>query len=109
MQIAQLPIDEIILSGTIIEDVANDRRMQDRVAPIVELLRKFDIKLAAANVTTQAQLQTVAGLGIGYCSGDIFAQAVPPHQYPTLAQTLEIETLVADTNNIVSFREFPRR
>ena len=109
MQIAQLPIDEIILSGTIIEDVSSDRRMQDRVAPIVELLRKFDIKLAAANVTTQAQLQTVDGLSIGYCSGDIFAQAVPPHQYPTLAQTLEIETLVADTNNIVSFREFPRR
>jgi len=48
----------------------------------------------------------VAGLGIGYCSGDIFAQAVPAHQYPTLAQTLEIETLVADTNNIVSFRDF---
>ena len=109
LQIAQLPIDEIILSGTIIEDVSSDRRMQDRVAPIVELLRKFDIKLAAANVTTQAQLQTVDGLSIGYCSGDIFAQAVPPHQYPTLAQTLEIETLVADTNNIVSFREFPRR
>ena len=27
LQIAQLPIDEIILSGTIIEDIANDRRM----------------------------------------------------------------------------------
>ena len=106
LQIAQLPIDEIILSGTIIEDISSDRRMQYRVAPIVDLLRKFDIKLAAANVKTQAQLQTVAGLGIGYCSGDIFAQAVPPHQYPTLAQTLEIEPLVADTNNIVTFRDF---
>ena len=109
LQIAQLPIDEIILSGTIIEDISSDRRMQDRVAPIVDLLRKFDIKIAAANVKTQAQLQTVAGLGIGYCSGDIFAQAVPAHQYPTLAQTLEIETLVSDTTNILSFREFPRR
>ena len=106
LQIAQLPIDEIILSGTIIEDISSDRRMQDRVAPIVELLRKFDIKLAAANVKTQAQLQTVAGLGIGYCSGDVFAQAVPPNQYPTLAQTLEIEPLVSDTNNIVTFRDF---
>ena len=106
LQIAQLPIDEIILSGTIIEDISSDRRMQYRVAPIVDLLRKFDIKLAAANVKTQAQLQTVAGLGIGYCSGDIFAQAVPPHQYPTLAQTLEIETLVPETNNIVTFRDF---
>ena len=106
LQIAQFPIDAIILSGTIIEDIANDRRMQDRVAPIVELLRKFDIKLAAANVTTQAQLQTVAGLGIGYCSGDVFAQALPPNQYPTLAQTLEIETLVPETNNIVTFRNF---
>ena len=72
----------------------------------MELLRKFDIKLAAANVTTQAQLQTVAGLGIGYCSGDVFAQALPPNQYPTLAQTLEIETLVPETNNIVTFRDF---
>lgn len=52
LQIAQLPIDEIILSGTIIEDISSDRRMLDRVAPIVDLLRKFDIKLAAANVTT---------------------------------------------------------
>ena len=106
LQIAQLPIDEIILSGTIIEDISSDRRMQDRVAPIVDLLRKFDIKIAAANVKTQAQLQTLAGLGIGYCSGDIFAQAVPAHQYPTLAQTLEIETLVPETNNIVTFRDF---
>ena len=109
LQIAQLPIDEIILSGTIIEDISSDRRMQDRIAPIVELLRKFDIKIAAANVKTQAQLQTAAGLGIGYCSGDIFAQAVPPHQYPTLAQTLEIETLVSEANNIVTFRDFTGR
>jgi EAL domain-containing protein (putative c-di-GMP-specific phosphodiesterase class I) len=94
------------LSGSIIEDIAHDPRMQDRVAQIVELLRKFDVKIAAANVKNQAQLQTAAGLGIRYCSGDIFAQAVPPNQYPTLAQTLEIETLVADTNNIVSFRDF---
>ena len=97
------------MAAIIIEDISSDRRMQDRVAPIVDLLRKFDIKIAAANVKTQAQLQTVAGLGIGYCSGDIFAQAVPAHQYPTLAQTLEIETLVSDTTNILSFREFPRR
>ncbi len=66
-----------------------------------------DIKLAASNVTTQTQLQTVTGLGIGYCTDDIFAQAVPSKQYPTLTQTLEIEILVADTANIVSFREFP--
>ena len=98
--------DEIILSGTIIEDISNDRRMQDRVAPIVDLLRKFDIKLAAANLKTQAQLQTVAGLGIGHCSGNIFANAVSAHEYPSLVQTFEIETLVADTNNIVSFRDF---
>ena len=104
-QIAQLPIDAIILSGSIIEDITSDRRMQDRVAPIVELLRKFDVKIAAANVKTQAQLQTAAGLGIRYCSGDIFAQAVPPNQYPTLAQTLKIETLVPETNNIVTFRD----
>ena len=90
LQIAQFPIDEIILSVTIIEDISSDRRMLDRVAPIVDLLRKFDIKIAAANVTTQTQLQTVAGLGIGYCSGDVFAQAVTPNQYPTLVQTLEI-------------------
>ena len=105
LQIANLPIDEIILSGAIIENISSDRRMQDRVAPIVELLRKFDVKIAAANVKTQAQLQTAAGLGIRYCSGDIFAQAVPPNQYPTLAQTLKIETLVPETNNIVTFRD----
>ena len=104
-QIAQLPIDAIILSGSIIEDITSDRRMQDRVAPIVELLRKFDVKIAAANVKTQAQLQTAAGLGIRYCSGDIFAQAVPPNQYPTLAQTLKIETLFPEMNNIVTFRD----
>ena len=106
LQVAQLPIDEIILSGTIIEDISNDRRMQDRVAPIVDLLRKFEIKLAAANVKTQAQLQTVVGLRIGYCSSDVFANAVSAHEYPSLFQTLEIETLVADTNNIVSLRDF---
>ena len=39
----------------------------------------IDIKLAASNVTTQTQLQTMTGLGIGYCTDDIFAQAVPPH------------------------------
>jgi hypothetical protein len=58
-------------------------------------------------VTTQTQLQTVTGLGMGYCTDDIFAQAVPQKQCPTLTQTLEIEILVADTTNIVSFREFP--
>ena len=93
LQIAQLPIDEIILSGTIIEDISSDRRMQDRVAPIVELLRKFDIKLAAANVKTQAQLQTVAGLGIGYCSGDIFAQAVPQISIQRLPKRLKSKHL----------------
>jgi len=45
---------------------------------------------------------------MGYCTDDIFAQAVPPKQCPTLTQTLEIEILVADTTNIVSFREFPQ-
>ena len=39
----------------------------------------IEIKLAASNVTTKTQLQTVTGLGIGYCTDDIFAQAVPPH------------------------------
>ena len=106
LQIAQLPIDEIILSGTIIADITSNRRMQDRVAPIVQLLRKFDIKLAAANVSTQSQLQTVAGLGIGDCSGDIFANAVGPNEYPSLAQTLEIGPLISDTTNIVSFLDF---
>ena len=67
-----------------------------------------DIKLAASNVTTQTQLQTVTGLGIGYCTDDIFAQAVPPNQYPTLAQTLQIEKLVADRTHILSFQDFPR-
>lgn len=80
--------------------------MQDRVAPIVQLLRKFDIKLAAANVSTQSQLQTVVGLGIGYCSGAIFANAVGPNEYPSLAQTLEIGPLISDTTNIVSFLDF---
>ena len=106
LQIAQLPIDEIILSGTIIEDISSDRRMQDRVAPIVQLLRKFDIKIAAANVSTQSQLQTVAGLGIGFCSGDMFANAVGPNEYPSLVETLEIGPLISDTKNIVSFRDF---
>ena len=106
LQIAQLPIDEIILSGTIIADITSDRRMQDRVAPIVQLLRKFDIKLAAANVSTQSQLQTVAGLGIRYCSGDMFANAVGPNEYPSLVQTLEIGPLISDTKNIVSFQDF---
>ena len=69
-------LDDInVLQIAQLEDIF--RRMQDRVAPIVELLRKFDIKLAAANVTTQAQLQTVAGLGIGYCSGDSVSNACP--------------------------------
>ena len=106
LQIAQLPIDEIILSGTIIADITSDRRMQDRVAPIVQLLRKFDIKIAAANVSTQSQLQTVAGLGIGFCSDDMFANAIGPNEYPSLVQTLEIGPLISDTKNIVSFRDF---
>jgi hypothetical protein len=38
----------------------------------------IDIKLAASNVTTQTQLQTVTGLGIEYCTDGIFALAMPP-------------------------------
>ena len=103
LQIAQLPIDEIILSGTIIEDIANDRRMQDRVAPIVELLRKFDIKLATANVTTQAQLQTVVGWALGIVRA-LFLRRRTPKSVSYACPNAEIETLVPETNNIVTFR-----
>jgi EAL domain-containing protein (putative c-di-GMP-specific phosphodiesterase class I) len=106
-QIAQLPIDAIILSGSIIEDITSDRRMQDRVAPIVELLRKFDVKIAAANVKTQAQLQTAAGLGIRYCSGDIFAQAVPQISILRLPKRLKLKHL--SPKRIISLlSEIPR-
>lgn len=106
LQITQLPIDEIILSGQVIEDITNDRRVQERITPIVKLLRKFDIKIAATNIATKGQLKVVIELGIEHCSGDLFGPSVEHSAYSDLIQSLNIEPLLDDAPNIVSIRDF---
>ena len=106
LQITQLPIDEIILSGQVIEDITNDRRVQERITPIVKLLRKFDIKIAATNLATKGQLKVVIELGIAHCSGDLFGPSVEHSAYSDLIQSLNIEPLLDDAPNIVSIRDF---
>lgn len=106
LQITQLPIDEVVLSGKVVEDITNDRRVQERITPITKLLREFDIEIAATNISTKGQLKVVVELGIAHCSGDLFAPSVAHSAYSDLIQSLNIEPLLDDAPNIVSIRDF---
>jgi EAL domain-containing protein (putative c-di-GMP-specific phosphodiesterase class I) len=80
--------------------------VQERITPITKLLREFDIKIAATNISTKGQLKVVVELGIAHCSGDLFAPSVAHSAYSDLIQSLNIEPLLDDAPNIVSIRDF---
>lgn len=105
LQITQLPIDEIILSDDLVEDITNDRKKQQRLGPIIELSTRFKINVIAENISTKSQLETVKGLGIQHGSGKLFAKAVALNEYVGVIETLDIKNLIEDTQNIVSLRD----
>lgn len=105
LQITQLPIDKIILSDDLVEDITNDRKKQQRLGPIIELSTRFKINVIAENISTKSQLETLKGLGIQHGSGGLFAKAVTPNEYVGVIETLDIKNLIEDTQNIVSLRD----
>jgi len=104
LDIVKHPIDEIILNGTLIEDITNDHRLQERIASLIPLFNEYGISLIAANVNTQEQAQIVVNLGIEKCMGDYFASAAPACDYAEFRNTLTLPNVPSRAGKVVTFK-----
>jgi len=79
LDIVKHPIDEIILNGTLIEDITNDHRLQE-------------------------QAQIVVNLGIEKCMGDYFAPDAPACDYAGFRNTLTLPNVPSRQGKVVTFK-----
>lgn len=72
-----LPVQQLKIDRSFVSTVANDQRSVAVTRTIVELGRTFGLQVVAEGVETEAQFETLRGIGVDAFQGFLFAPARP--------------------------------
>ncbi|MGA1051374.1 MAG: putative bifunctional diguanylate cyclase/phosphodiesterase [Ilumatobacteraceae bacterium] len=80
-----LRVDELKIDRAFVRSMPDDRRHQDIIRTIIELAQRLDLSVVAEGVEHEEQARLLAAMGCTIGQGFLFAPAMAPDEFVTLA------------------------
>ena len=87
--LARLPLRQLKIDRSFINDIENDRSKVAIVATLLTLGQHLDLTVVAEGVESQAQWKILGALGCNLCQGYLFSRPLPENEFIALCRAVE--------------------
>jgi EAL domain-containing protein (putative c-di-GMP-specific phosphodiesterase class I) len=82
--LSRSPVDTLKIDQAFIGGITERSRDTDIVQTVIDMARKFNLRVVAEGVETEQQAEQLRAMGCGFGQGFFFARPMPPEHIPQL-------------------------